>query len=175
MTSADQVAVIENGRVPRMSLSSMCRDGNHKTCRELKMRCVCDCHARQAAAPAKATKARARNSAPPPEPAPLPRTAKRAPVIALVKADPPAVVKKSYYRPIAEQVRPLLEEILVAGDRDWFRVVLFFKAMSAPLAVRKLRQTYSKTEWEFEGRKLEEVGQSAIYVRWVGSQERGIL
>ena len=102
------------------------------------------------------------------EPAPIAATAGRAPVIELVKADPPPVVKKSYYRPLSEQVRPHLEQIVVAEDRDWFRVVLFFKAMSAPIAVRKLRQAYSKTEWEFEARKLDEVGQSAIYVRWVG-------
>lgn len=168
-----------NGQASRMALSSMCRDRNHKTCRELRMRCACECHARQdAQPPAKKTASRVtRNSARTrvtAEPAPVPRTADRGPVIELVKADPPPLVKKSYYRPLSEQVRPLLEQILVAGDRDWFRVVLFFKAMSAPMSVRKLRQAYTKGEWEWEARKLDEVGQSAIYVRWIGEQ-RGTL
>ena len=161
-----QVDQAGNGRVPRMSLSSMCRDGKHRTCAELRMRCACDCHSQPAKQARSSTRSRAT-----PEPAPVPAHAARAPVIELVKADPPPVVKRSYYRPLSEQVRPLLEQILVDADRDWFRVILFFKAMSAPLAVRKLRQSYSNTEWEFEARKLAEVGQSAIYVRWVGRGE----
>jgi hypothetical protein len=164
-----------------MALSSMCGDRNHETCTKLRMRCACNCHAQQNGQPAanKSTsrKAPARNSARPrgtPKPAPIPQNA-RGPVIELVKADPPPVVKKSYYRPLSEQVRPFLEQILVAGDRDWFRLVLFFKAMSAPVALRKVRQAYSKTEWQFEARKLDEVGQSAIYVRWIGQEGRTSL
>ena len=177
MTRTEALHRSDNGEVPRMALSSMCRDRNHKTCAELRMRCACECHAGQdaqlakkAATSKKVVSARTRATA---EPAPLPRE-DRGPVIELVKADPPPVVKRSYYRPLSEQVRPLLEQVLVAGDRDWFRVVLFFKAMSAPIAVRKIRQAYSKTEWEFEARKLDEVGQSAIYVRWIG-QDRASL
>lgn len=175
-------------RVPRMALSSMCRDGKHRTCAELRMRCVCECHGDRPAQPAEsATKAapKPRESAGKSrEPATPPRTGfppvsggtiggpaaaradkKQGPVVELVKAEPPEKPRKLS---LAEQVRPLLEEILTTQDRDWFRVILFFKANQANFNIKRLVESHSKTEWEWRAVKLVEVDQSAIYVRWVG-------
>jgi hypothetical protein len=103
-----------------------------------------------------------------PEPEPVPRD-KRLPVVRLVKADPPPLVKPTQPK-LTELVRPLLEEILVSQDRDWFRVVLFFKDRQAAMNLKRLRDAHSRTAWQWEARRLSEVGQSAIYVRWVGTE-----
>lgn len=146
-------------RTPRMALSSMCRDRQHKTCQQIGMRCKCECHNRNG------TKEPARV---------MSRTAARPPVVQLVKADPPAPPVPPRKPSLAEQVRPLLEEILVAGERDWFRVALFFKTRQAAMNLKRVRESHSKSEWEWRAARLDEVDQSALYVRWVG-KERSTL
>lgn len=64
--------------------------------------------------------------------------------------------------------RPFLEEILVTGSREWHRIVIFPTANRANFVIARLRSAYSKAEWEWRGAKLLEVGQSAIYVRYIG-------
>jgi hypothetical protein len=173
MVVAEQLA---EGRVPRQSLSSMCRDGNHKTCRDLKMRCACECHNPQDAQPVRITPAaaqvnrartRVKTRTAEPEPKVLP-VGNKVPVIQLVKADPPPKPNPPRVT-LAEQVRPLLEEILVMQDRDWYRVVLFFKARQASMNLKRLRDAHSRGLWQWEARQLPEVDQSAIYVRWIGN------
>jgi hypothetical protein len=182
-----------NGRVPRMAISSMCRDGHHQTCKETRMVCRCECHGPdgqtgttspasspprrkpRAARPAPGQRkdmARLRetlNALAGPEPDVQP-IGKRAPLIQLVKTDPPPPPTPKRKPTLTEQVRPLLEEILLAGERDWFRVVLFFKANQANFNIKKLAEAHSRTGWEWQARKLIEVDQSAIYVRWVGKE-----
>jgi hypothetical protein len=141
-------------RVPRMSLSSMCRDRKHKTCQQLRMRCACECHAKDDAG----------------EPEVAPAVDKKLPVVDLVRADPPAPPAPKRKPSLAEQVRPFLELLLVEGDRDWYRVVLFHKARQAAMNIKRIRESHSKADWEWRAVKLDEVDQSAIYVRWVGKE-----
>lgn len=150
-------------RPSRMSVSSMCRDSKHRSCKELRMKCTCDCHQAAVAAVAHAN-GTAKKAA---------RTPVRQPVIELVKADPPTPVK--IRKPtLSEQIRPLLEQILVDEDHDWYRVALFFKARQASMNLKRVREAHSKAEWEWRAARLDEVEQSAIYVRWIG-KERSVL
>jgi hypothetical protein len=144
----------------RMALSSMCRDGKHKTCRDIGMRCVCECHHQ--------------NGSDPPGGVTPRRTAARPPLVRLVKADPPPPPQPTRKPNLSEQVRPLLEQILVTGDRDWFRVALFFKTRQAAMNLKRVRESHSQRDWEWRAARLEEVDQSALYVRWIG-KERSVL
>lgn len=109
---------------------------------------------------------------PDPEPTGVNRaTAKRKPVVERIRnCKPPAHSRKQYYKPLHEQVRPLLEEILVDADREWNRVILCFTTRQAGRNVKKLRETYSRSEWEWDFAELPECSQSAIYVRWIGKE-----
>lgn len=173
--------------------SSMCRRGDHGICATAKAKCTCECHgaarrflqdnrAATGAPPAaavrparKAAPARPPATPPPPPPSLVRRSgggpgAKPPPHFELVKADPPAQPdKKQYRKTIAEQVRPLLEEVLVSGERCWFRIVLFHTANQASFNVGRLRKAYGPGEWEFRAAHLDEVDQSAMYVRWTGT------
>ncbi len=150
----------------KAGFSSMCRRGDHAQCKTAQARCICDCHAaaRRMLGRTPPPKPRTRTEPTPPQP---PRSLirkagqKPPPVFELVKADPPAPPEKERRKTLTELVRPLLEEILVARDRDWYRVVLFHTARQASMNVKRCRDAYSKTEWEWRAVKL------ALYVRWV--------
>ena len=91
------------------------------------------------------------------------------PVFELVKATPPDPPPKNVT--ITERVRPFLEEILEKDDRDWYRLAIY-PGTGAGQGTARLTKTYSNKEWEFRSVQLREVGQSAIYVRWIGKASR---
>jgi hypothetical protein len=90
-----------------------------------------------------------------------------APVFQLVKADPPEKVRKPSRTSLIEKVRPLLEQLMAAGERDWHRIALYPKARAAAPNKGRLAKAYGEFEWRAV--RLPEVDQSAIYVRWTGS------
>lgn len=186
----------------KAGVSTMCRGDHHAIC--VADACSCSCHhgfrtpkVARAATPTKkaATQAfLARNgnrAAAQALDKPLPigggarvrrangsgKPKPRPPVIDLVRVDPPAPAEKAKRISLAEQIRPQLEQILVAGHddpestaaRDWYRVVLFFKAKQAGMNIKRCRDHYGTTEWDWTHAQLPEEDQSAIYVRWIGS------
>jgi hypothetical protein len=148
----------------KTSKSSMCRDGSHALC--AVDRCGCGCHRGVKPRSRRATPEHNGNGAEPVKPAPL---RFQSPVIELVKADSPDRQRKTYGSPkLVELVRPLLEQILVAGEREWYRCVLFPGTRRAGMNCWRLQKRYGSAEWEWRFVPLPEVDQSAIYVRWIG-------
>lgn len=176
-------AAIDRPTDAKAGFSTMCRRDDHDMCTMAGARCTCECHGaarrflaangNRKAASSSAAAVGAVRPVQNPEPTPPIRGVTPAgarakpgdPVFELVKADPPEPPRK---KTVAEFVRPLLEEILVAGDHDWYRIVVFPSPNRANFVLAKLRKAFSSTEWEWRGVKIAEVGQSAIYVRWAG-------
>jgi hypothetical protein len=92
------------------------------------------------------------------------------PVWELVRADPPAPPPKPRRLTSVERARPFLEDILAAGSRDWHRLAIFPTTMGAAQTVGRLRKHYSRVEWEWKAARNPDTGQSAVYVRWLGTK-----
>lgn len=170
--SADKAGSVELAEPMQGTKSRMCAASNHSLCAAIEGKCHCACH--RGAKPRNTLPRAAKAAAKPVVVTPLMNGKvhgkDRDPVIELVKANPPAKARKGYGRKhLTEIVRPLLEELLVRQDRDWYRCCLFFKAKQASMNVWRLERRYG-SEWEWTARVLEEEGQSAIYVRWVGTK-----
>lgn len=98
-----------------------------------------------------------------------------APLWELVEADPPAPPEKPRKKTSVELARPMLEEIAATANPKWHRLALFPSPRSAAYTAVQLRKHYSKTEWEFRAVSVPDVGQSALYVRWLGlSDQKGV-
>lgn len=94
------------------------------------------------------------------------------PIFDLVKADPPAPKPKRV--PLAEQLRPLLEQLVSGGDDTmgvWYRIVLYPTARGAAISRGRAQKAYSKG-WEWQSARIDEVDQSALYVRRVQRDAR---
>jgi hypothetical protein len=84
----------------------------------------------------------------------------------LVKADPPAPPTPKKKPTAVELARPLLEEIMAEGSKDWHRIALFPSSMAAGQNRGRIAKAYR--EFEFRAVRVAEISQSAIYVRWLG-------
>lgn len=91
---------------------------------------------------------------------PINKARKPAPVFELVKADPVRIS-------LAEQLRPLLEQLLVDGASGvWFRIALYPTARGAAMARGRAVKAFSKG-WQWQSARIEDTDQSALYVRRV--------
>lgn len=90
------------------------------------------------------------------------------PVWGLVKADPPAPPPKPKKLTAIERARPLLEQIMAEGERDWHRIAIFPSSMAAGQTRGRLTKAYR--EFEFQAVRVPEISQSAIYVKWTGAK-----
>lgn len=142
-----------------------CRGGQHALC--ASPTCKCPRAHTPSGIPAKRPAGRRRGgpaavlSITPPR---VKRPKPAAPVFELVKADPPEAVPTR--RKLAELLRPLLEEILVDGGDDWWRVAVYPSRLGAGQAAGRLSKRYA-TGWEWRAARLDECDQSALYVRRV--------
>jgi hypothetical protein len=158
-----------------------CRQGDHGVCASPTCTCTQVRHALRPKSgddPLADVRARAQGngggSASPPRVIPRERAGKAKPAAAvweLVKADPPAPAPKKQRN--VELARPLLEQIMAEGDRAWHRLAVFPSSMGASQTCGRLRKAYPR-EWEWRAVKVAEVGQSALYVRWLG-EKAGVL
>lgn len=92
------------------------------------------------------------------------------PVFELVRADPPA--PRSSKTTLVERARPLLEQLMAADERDWHRLAVLPSTAGAGHARARMAKAYGAKEWEFVAARLDEVDQSALYVRWLGVKGR---
>ncbi|MFP5376920.1 MAG: hypothetical protein ACLGIO_09090 [Acidimicrobiia bacterium] len=162
-----------------------CREGHHVLC--ASDTCACPDRRRHTRRPSygrtNGSPARAGASPAPPRPAPAPRPtpprslnrqAKPAGpaevVFELVEADPPAPPAKPKRLTNAERARPLLEQIMAEGRTKWQRLAIHPSARGAGQLVGAFRKAYPPSEWEFKAVAIPEVGQSAVYVRWLGEK-----
>lgn len=104
---------------------------------------------------------------------PKPATKLREPVWQLVKADPPAPPPKAKKPTAVERARPFVEEIMAEGDRDWHRFAVFPSSMAAAQTKGRVAKAYR--EFEFQAVRVPEIGQSALYGRWLGKSRNGQL
>lgn len=95
------------------------------------------------------------------------------PVWELVQADPPAPPEKPRKKTAVELARPLLEEIASSANSEWHRLAVFPAPRSAAQTRTRLSKAYSKADWEFRAASIPDVGQSALYVRWLGGGKEG--
>lgn len=147
---------------------SFCRGGNHALCASETCACSQTRHPGRhrsggAARPTPPRPPKAAGKSPPAPPKPARPTE---PVWELVRADPPTPPPK-----MAERVRPMLEQLMAEENREWHRVVIFPKPGSAGYVKGRLAKLYPR-EWEWKAVRLDDVGQSAIYVRWRGGGKR---
>jgi len=91
---------------------------------------------------------------------------RKGPVWGLVRANPPAPPPKKSQ---LDQVRILLEEIVAKGSGEWWRLGVFPSRTAAAHMAGRLRKRHSSTEWQFEAVSVPEVGQSALYARWLAA------
>lgn len=164
-----------------------CRASSHKLCQEPECGCDVGLHPKRRSAeapddPLADVRVRARsNGGGDGRPAAVssrkPGTGKptaklTAPVWELVKADPPAPPPKRQKN--VELARPMLEQLMAEGDKAWHRLAVFPSSMGASQTCGRMRKAYPR-EWEWLAVKVPEVGQSALYVRWLGAKPGGQL
>lgn len=164
------------------SLCGYCRARKHRACTRADCGCTQGLHPKRAtpgrdASPLADVRDRARASAPP---APAPTTsapaaktaaAKVEPVWELVKAAPAAPPPKPRKPTPAELVKPMLDTIVEAGDRDSWRVALFGTSIAAGHARKALAKAFPE-QWAWTSGRDDE-GRPAVFVRWLGPATGG--
>ncbi len=126
-----------------------CLGGNHKRCRSAACGCTKGHHPNRLEAGAS-----------------KPKAARTVPVFELVREDPPAPPPKPPKPPKltpAQQVQPLLEAIVEAGEQSsWHRIVRCGHITGTHRIARVLAGEF--TEWDFKG-AVDQAGHPAIFVR----------
>lgn len=93
-------------------------------------------------------------------------------VFELVEADPPVPPPKPRKLTSAERARPLLESLMADGKTTWHRLAVHPSSRGGAFLAVALRKAFPRSEWEFKAVSLAEVGQSAVYVRWLGTEKK---
>jgi hypothetical protein len=162
---------------------AMCRQGTHTLCASDTCTCTTAIHIRRpkfGQAHPELARGNGGGSPSPTRPSPAPaakppaKPALIAAVWELVRADPPAPPPKPRKLTAAERARPLLEQLMAEGDRHWHRLALFPSTRLAGNTRGQLVKAYPR-EWEFKAVALREVGQSSLYVRWLGDKAKAPL
>lgn len=94
-------------------------------------------------------------------------------IFELVEADPPEPPekpKKPKKLTNAERARPLLEQLMAEGNHKWHRICIHPSPHGAGHLAVVFRKAFPKSEWEFKAVSIPEVGQAAVYARWLGEK-----
>lgn len=91
-------------------------------------------------------------------------------IFELVEADPPVPPPKLRKLTNAERARPLLEQLMAEGNRKWHRICIHHSPHAAGRLAVVFRKAFPKSEWEFRAVTIPEVGQGAVYARWLGEK-----
>lgn len=166
----------DSRRDAKAGYCSFCRQGSHALCASSSCRCPQPrrhprrptATADRPGAPTNGLAVHTHVHVPPAPPPKKPAKGRPDPDFTLVKADPPAPPRPSYRKTLVEKIRPSLEQIMAEGSHDWYRVALY-EGRGAGVAKGRLAKAY-RTEWEWRSVWLPETGQSAVYVRWLGTE-----
>ena len=156
-----------------------CRQGDHGVCASTTCKCTQVVHRNRpgfgrAANGGQAAEVRRNgggstpSAQPPARGAPTAKKAKAETVWGLVKEEPAPKAKPKPPGP-ADRARPLLDDIIEAGERDWHRIALFATGPAAGQVRKSLERAYPEG-WEWKAGRDGE-GRPAVFVRWLGGAE----
>jgi hypothetical protein len=155
-----------NETVPRTTMSSHCRNDEHKTCSSLGMRCACECHGKAGQKPP------ATRPATPLRPVPGPPPAVPGKLPEGFKWEEPRGRGNGRSQVIIHQA---VLDLLKANPGRWARVREYAKGSSAASAAQRINGTGKAKQrilgpgWHARANKVGDT--SALYLRWVGGSD----